>query len=148
MDCGICYYNYTRVEDIFPLTCCKNNILCLRCVQLLTNPLCPFCRARIPDLPEKSRMAISYEAESTLTPSPQREWRSASLPLSATLDEAYIDSRTMRRRLRRLRKLQQREDDRVYNRNLTRVMRESRSSMRNSISQQIQEDREIFEMDL
>lgn len=148
MDCGICYYNYTRVEDIFPLTCCKNNILCLRCVQLLTTPLCPFCRARIPDLPEKPRMAISYEAESTLTPSPSREWRPASLPLSATLDEAYIDSRTMRRRLRRLRKLQQREDDRVYNRNLTRVMRESRSSMRNDIYQQIQEDREIFEMDL
>jgi len=93
-------------------------------------------------------MAISYEAESTLTPSPSREWRPASLPLSATLDEAYIDSRTMRRRLRRLRKLQQREDDRVYNRNLTRVMRESRSSMRNDIYQQIQEDREIFEMDL
>jgi len=91
MDCGICYYNYTQEKDIFPLTCCKNNILCLRCVQLLTTPLCPFCRARIPDLPEKPRMAISYEAESTLTPSPSREWRPASLPLSATLDEAYID---------------------------------------------------------
>jgi len=167
MDCGICYYNYSREEDIFNLKCCKNNIICLRCVHLLTTPLCPFCRARISDLPETAtkRMAMSYEAESTLraptlspfiiTP-PQHHahtppWMtSTSMPSmrNSSGDDIYIDSRTMRRRLRRLRKLQQREDDRIHNRNLTRVLRESRSSTRNSIQQQIQQDREIFEMDL
>lgn len=147
MDCGICYYNYSREDDFFSLTCCKNNIICLHCVHLLTTPLCPFCRARIPGLPDTAtrRMASSYEAESVLTSS---SWTPGSLPFISNIDEQYIDSRLMRRRLRRLRKLQQREDNRFYNRNLTRALRESRSSVRNNIQQQIQQDREIFDMDL
>jgi hypothetical protein len=134
MECGICYYSHP-IEEIFELFCCKNNHVCQQCIKLLVVPLCPFCRTKIPGL-ENKRMAVSYENPSMTF---------FNQDFIDPRDDIYIDSRILRRQMKRLRKLQERERERIFNRNLSAAYRNSKKSMKNSLQQEIREEQ--FHMD-
>lgn len=133
MDCGICYFTFPDY-DFFQLFCCKNNFVCMQCINLLTTPLCPFCRARIPSLQEK-RFAISYQETSI-----------SRIPIYTIdpLDDNYLDSRILRRQMKRLRKLQERERDQLRNQQL---VQEFKRKKNRELELQIQEEKEQFDMD-
>lgn len=53
MECCVCYNNKIMVT-----TTCKHNI-CLHCILKLKKDLCPYCRTKIDDLPEKIKDIIN-----------------------------------------------------------------------------------------
>jgi hypothetical protein len=132
MDCGICYFTFSDSE-FFQLTCCKNNNVCRQCINLLTTALCPFCRARIPSLPDK-RLAISYQENVSPAYSPNFRIN--------PLDDNFLDSRILRRQMKRIRKLQERERDQLRNRQLVQFYKDSK---RQEIQRQIKEEKEIYD---
>jgi hypothetical protein len=132
MDCGICYFTFSDSE-FFQLTCCKNNNVCSQCINLLTTALCPFCRARIPSLPDK-RLAISYQENVSIAYSPNFRIN--------PLDDNFLDSRILRRQMKRIRKLQERERDQLRNRQLVQIYRDCK---RQEIQRQIKEEKEIYD---
>ena len=143
MECGICYFSFEK-EEFFELRCCKNNHVCKSCLDLLITPLCPFCRARIEGL-EGKRASISYEPPSSMMMGGNSGFfSSSSLPLIDPLDDMYTDSRILRRQMKRLRKLQERERDRLHNRNLSFVMRENKKKTKARINREIEEDQSFF----
>jgi hypothetical protein len=139
MECGICYF-FLESSEFFPLQCCKNNNVCLHCIELLTTPLCPFCRARIPNLDDK-RLAISH------SPAPSNTL-SLNLYSINPYDDAYIDSRSLRRQMKRIRKLQERERDIAYSRYMSSVTRHNRTQKKQELDAQIKEERDIFDMEM
>jgi len=136
MECGICYFS-VQSENIFHLSCCKNNYVCLDCIHLLTTPLCPFCRARIQSLPDK-RIAHSYQEPTTYPFIHHNE------TFINPFDDMYLNSRSLRRQMKRLRKLQERERDRLNNQNIANIYRENKEMNRRNINEQIQEEREFY----
>lgn len=135
MECNICYFNYP-IDDFFVLQCCKNNNVCKQCINLLTTPLCPFCRTKISELSDK-RMAYSYPNTSHI---PNLDY------FINPYDDTYIDSRILRRQMKRLRKLQERERDRIYNQNLATAYRLNKQSNKKEIQKQIKDD--IFQFEI
>lgn len=109
----------------------------------MTTPLCPYCRTMIPSLSETKRFAISYQQPATY---PQVSVINVNLYINP-LDDTYLDSRILRRQMKRLRKLQERERDRLNNQQLSLAYRNSKKEHKREIAEQIQEEKEIFEMD-
>lgn len=128
MDCGICY-SVLPPDAFYTLTCCKNNHACKDCIDLLLVPLCPFCRARL-SLPAK-RMAISLPSSG-----PTHEF------WIDPMDVLYTDSRILRRQMRRLRKLQDRERDQLRNQQLAWINRVSKEKQRQALRRQIMEEQQ------
>jgi len=146
-ECGICFYEVS-VEKFFDLPCCQNrNRMCKYCLELLLVPLCPFCRTRIPGLPDREdptrfRGGVSLDAYTLLPP----------MHVLNPLDDSYVDSRILRRQMKRLRKLQERERHNDTNRRTNYIMNERRRQeqhpqRRNEIQEQIREDLEMFQME-
>jgi len=104
----------------------------------MTTPLCPYCRTMIPSLSDIKRHAVSYQ-QPTIYPH-------VSVININPFDDIYLDSRILRRQMKRLRKLQERERDRLNNQQLASAYRNSKKEHR-KIAEQIKEEREIFEMD-
>lgn len=46
-DCDICYREGAACENLYILTCCKNNNICMDCRELLIIDNCPFCRTAL-----------------------------------------------------------------------------------------------------
>lgn len=138
MECGICYFTYDASE-FFNLNCCKNNHVCLNCIKLLTIPLCPYCRTRISGLENNNnyRISISYPTPSLI----QNDY------IIDPRDDMYLDSRILRRQMKRLRKLQERERDVLYNKQLAQAYKESKKKNKNKINEEIKEDINIFNME-
>jgi hypothetical protein len=91
----------------------------------------------LPKPPQEFRNAISLDSWQPLT----------SLFTLDPMDELYTDSRILRRQMKRLRKLQERERESENNRRLNMVMHESRkeaSKRKKEIQDQIKEDTDIF----
>lgn len=137
MECGICYFDFFEDADFFTLHCCKNNRVCKNCINLFVSPVCPFCRANIP-IEKQPILSKSYPAPSN--PNPNVEF------FIDPLDDLYIDSRILRRQMNRMRKLQERERDRLYNKNLAKMFKESKKSMRNALQNHIHEDIRDFQI--
>ena len=137
MDCGICYFTFP-IQDFFQLECCKNNNVCRQCIELLTNPLCPYCRAHIPSLSGK-RLAVSYQDTTISSP---RVYQPFQLD---PMDDIYTDSRILRRQMKRLRKLQERERDALRNRQLSEIYKENKQHYRREMTRQISEDKSSYD---
>jgi len=150
-ECGICFYEVST-EKFYDLPCCQNrNRMCKYCLELLVVPLCPFCRTRIPGLPDREdphrfRGGVSLDTYTVIPP----------LYFLNPLDDSYLDSRILRRQMKRLRKLQERERHAEANRRINYTMNEQRRRQqqqqqqqhrRNAIQQQIREEMEIFNME-
>ena len=149
-ECGICFYEVV-VEKFFDLPCCQNrNRMCQYCLELLLVPLCPFCRTKIPGLPEREdpnrfRGGVSLDAYTLLPP----------MYSLNPMDDSYTDSRILRRQMKRLRKLQERERQAEANRQINALLGERRrreqqqqQQRRRTLQEQIQEEKELFDMDM
>jgi len=60
------------------------------------------------------------------------------------LDDSYLDSRILRRQMKRLRKLQERERDQLRNQQLVQEWKQKKNR---ELQLQIQEEKEQFDMD-
>jgi len=121
MDCGICYFTVSQ-ENIFDLECCKNNYVCLDCIERLKKPFCPFCRAKINFLEEKS-LSLSCPPSFSF----HHHHQNINLEqYSNAYDDIYLTSRILRRQLKRQTKLEDRERDRLQNQYLSSIYRQSR----------------------
>jgi len=158
-ECGICYYD-TSLDDLFPLSCCQHrNRMCLSCLHLLLTPVCPFCRKPLDNLPSSYmgreasfppfRNAISYSDTSGSGGEPH----ASLLYLIDPSDDTILSSRSLRRRMKRMRKIQERERQAEYNRQLNLVLNESKRTAtqqqrRRGIQSVIRQDHEIFQLEL
>ena len=140
-ECAICYYE-TPPDKFYDLSCCGNkNRVCRDCIDLLLVPLCPFCRTRMEGLPDRSdptppfRGAVSLDAYTLLPP----------MYSLNPMDDSLLDSRILRRHMKRLRKLQERERNNEQNRRINYVMNEHKR--REQLRKQAKEEQDIFEMD-
>lgn len=131
MDCDICYVN-RQSHKFFKLKCCNNQI-CNDCFDLLLKSTCPFCRSEIPELTHK----MSHSLPSYLN---------NNIPFDFILpfDDIFTESRIYRKYIKRMRKLQQREQDREMNKNLSQAYKNSKSSYKSEINNQIREETLIF----
>lgn len=139
MECNICYQMIDSSER-YPLTCCQVNALCHHCFEQLQYPHCPFCRNKLEIWPSGcySRSLPTYSSFMMI---PTEE-------LFFSVDDIDV-SRSQRRQLRRLRKLEQRELERNYNRELTSLLSKSyRTQQRQHIQDDIRQDLESWMSDL
>lgn len=133
-ECPICYFKMDCEVGSHLLTCCNHQI-CHACLRLLKKPVCPFCRKPITDSP--------YQYSHSVPPDP-------SPILMLNTDDYSIDpysqenSRSLRRQMKRLRKLQERERRNAYNRLLNQTItasyRLSKEAEKRLITLQISED--------
>lgn len=146
-ECKICYYEFLSSE-FYELRCCRNhNRVCRHCIDLLIVPLCPFCRTRIEGLPDRSpqfRGATSLDSSDI--------WNASNFDSSFhfvnPMDDSYLDSRILRRQMKRLRKLQERERQADQNRRINTTFNETiREKKKKDLQQQIREEQEIFDME-
>lgn len=105
IECPICY-EQTSADQFIELTCCIDKQICRFCLDCLTIPICPYCRRRLPHV-EGRRMAASYTEVPSFLYNRQAEFM-ADIGLVDDIDCRLLDSRILRRRIRRLRKLQMR----------------------------------------
>lgn len=94
--CAICYESRPPIK-FFYLSCCGNNKLCSYCLENLAMPKCPYCRQTIEGFNNKKPKTKPHPETWLLRPND------------------YI-SRIERRHIRRLIKLEMRENDRQRNR--------------------------------
>ena len=48
--CDICYEDSDDLDYLVNLKCCNNTKnICIKCINCLTNPVCPYCRKKIDD---------------------------------------------------------------------------------------------------
>ena len=109
-ECTICYERCHQ-DDFFILNCCHEKKMCHGCLESLRMPLCPFCRRVIPEIKEdpKYRMATSLPETSSFL------FMHYSHHHHNHNDNQLFQSRILRRRMKRLRKLELREEDRLRN---------------------------------
>lgn len=91
--CAICYESRPPIQ-FFYLSCCGNNKICSYCLENLVLPRCPYCRQTIEGFHPKK-------------PKTRETW---------LLRPHEYTSRIERRHIRRLLKLEIREEDRQRNR--------------------------------
>jgi len=139
MECKICYQMIDSSER-YPLGCCQVNVLCQHCFEQLQYPHCPFCRSPL-DIWPSGCYSRSLPTYSSFMMIPTEE-------LFFSVDDIDV-SRSQRRQLRRLRKLEQRELERNYNRELTSLLSKSyRTQQRQHIQDDIRQDLESWMSDL
>lgn len=50
LHCDICYEKSEENESLINMGCCNNTKnICIKCINCLTNPVCPYCRKKIDD---------------------------------------------------------------------------------------------------
>lgn len=108
-ECNICYESVSS-DHFFILGCCRGKGICKDCLECLRIPLCPYCRSIIPEVKNnpKYRMACSYVPVSNFMLYEQANFLSHHGLVEETIDPRHIGSRILRRRIRRLRRLQMR----------------------------------------
>jgi len=143
LECRICVFSYDEQEFHF-LKCCQQHI-CLKCLDCLTVPLCPYCRNIIQELKDSKIYKQGYSYDDTLsnytitqlhnsqTQNSRQQAYSYShnyIDFIDPYDPTVIDSRILRRKIRKYRKIKERDRSRV-------------SRMR-EINERIDEDIDIF----
>lgn len=128
-ECDICFL---KSNYFYNLPClCKNNI-CMDCFELLPKPNCPFCRFTL-------NISKSVSSSSTINNYP------LILYDLMIYDDMEIENRSLRRQIRRLRKLQMREQEKMMNRELNETY--ERSKIKREQRRDINESLEIFMME-
>lgn len=161
-ECDICCFSQT-LSDFYSLSCCKNNKVCNSCIKLLTVALCPFCRQIIPNLDNK-RLALScnstdrdLEYYSNLYNTTYQNSFDNNLSINHQsylinpLDDSFTDSRILRRHIRRIRKLEERENNAIYNKNLNKVLNKhsnKKNKGKRYINEIIKYDLEMLQFDI
>jgi hypothetical protein len=109
VECMICY-EQAFPEDFFILSCCKEKKICHKCLDCLKVPMCPYCRSVIKEIKNnpKYRLSYSYMPVSNHLLMEQTFFLAHHNILDDTIDPRMISSRILRRRLRRMRRLQMR----------------------------------------
>ena len=135
-DCSICF-NPCNLDNFFQLQCCMNK-MCKICLDSLLVPLCPYCRNLIPSIKDdpKYRLSISYDT-SHLTQSTIQNLIETT-PVISSNSTLLSESRILRRQIRRQRKLESRELDKIRNKEL------SRSRRMKELKNQINEEQDLF----
>jgi len=164
-DCDICYFSQSP-DCFYQLDCCKNNKVCTGCIDLLTVALCPFCRKIIPNL-ENKQTSISCSTDMSDLEYYSRLYNTTytnnidntdaninyQYYLINPLDDYYADSRILRRHIRRMRKLEQREHDAIYNKNLNKSLnsynnKSNKSKNKKNIQDNIKSDLEMLQFNI
>lgn len=134
-ECDICYQRVAET-DFYPLSCCQTNSLCETCFQQLNHPYCPFCRKKLEETPLGCYSKSAPSASSFMESSYQDHSHYYS-------DDIEIElTRSQRRQWRRQRKLEQREQDQLYNKELSWVL--SKSSQQHQVQQTMREDMDSY----
>lgn len=130
IECIICYEK-KNIKEFILLTCCLKQI-CNNCRENINTVSCPFCRTII--FKEK----IELYSTSSYDNIQQLSYSLPSSFFSNIMDSRM--SRIDRHRQKRYWKLQERELEREYNRNLTRILNESKSKNKKQINYDILQD--------
>lgn len=136
MNCDVCFYS-CQESELFDLICCKNNNLCILCLDLLLIPQCPFCRTPLDYKKEKIK-SQSFTHSHLL-------YDIDSIYLINPYDNSYKDSRTLQRQIKKIRKLLERNQHDERNKYLNLFHQENKKSIKKLIKQKIEE--EIFLME-
>lgn len=136
IECSICCVSWCQSIDVLSLTCCKN-IICNQCVKSLIVPLCPFCRSVIQEVQDDEiyKKGYSYHdtlSEHTISQITQTQNQTQDTNIQS-IDDTHIVSRILRRKIKRIRKLRDREKNRQNN---------------YDIRMQIQEELDLFYFDI
>ena len=110
-ECTICYEGCHQ-DEFFLLNYCHGKKICHPCLECLSVPLCPYCRRIIPEIKDHSRyrMAVSMPDTSSSFLLAHYQHRH-----DDNINHDLFTSRILRRRLKRFRKLELREEDRLRN---------------------------------
>ena len=105
--CDICYDNECETSPLIVLKCCNNSKkICIKCVNCLKTPICPYCRnpldsSCVPFMNEDV-VILSTSEPITITTS-FLSWENFLSQENIIEPSLYDDSRRMRRMMRRLR---------------------------------------------
>lgn len=127
--CDICYDNTCDDSSLIILKCCNNSKkICIKCVNCLKTPLCPYCRKSLdsscnPFMNEDALLSTSEPNNSNFSTLSWEFFLSQENIIDPSL---YDDSRRMRRMMRRLRhKYRQVNSNSYHNNSITRQQRRS-----------------------
>ena len=103
-DCNICYETVYEKNNLITLTCCNNTKkICVKCINCLTTPICPYCRNKIADscIPYLNEQTTITQSEPV--PHYLYSWEDFLTDEHVINPNLYDDSRRLRRQIRRLR---------------------------------------------
>lgn len=105
--CNICYDNECGLQSLIILKCCNNSKqICIKCVNCLKTPICPYCRkpldsSCVPFMNEEALISTSEPATNNNTSF--LTWDNFLSQENIIDPSLYDDSRRMRRMMRLLR---------------------------------------------
>ena len=145
-ECNICYDIGIDESNIIKLSCCKNSKqICVKCINCLTTPLCPYCRKKLDkkclaylqidkNISRSEPINSSYNIEMYQNPYSFEEFLSEEQIINPYL---YENSRRLRRQIRQLRHEynQRRIETHGLNRNINRIhsSRQNRNQQRRNV---------------
>jgi hypothetical protein len=143
MECPICLENYDEMER-YECDVCKK-AFCIQCLQNLKKDECPFCRLNFStSLPASTTMVVSNSVTQDHQPS-------QSLPsymYASTIVPQWERSRILTRQLRRERKRQEHEQQRLRNAEASRIHNMERLASRRPTSRQERRNELMFDIDM
>ena len=104
--CNICYDNECETSSLIILKCCNDSKkICVKCVNCLKTPICPYCRKTLDSTctPFMNKNAILSSSQPTRSNSSFLSWENFLSQENIIDPSLYNDSRRMRRMMRRLR---------------------------------------------
>ena len=143
--CDICYDDDVTKDGIIFLSCCNNSkIICIKCVNLLTTPICPYCRK---DIDPKCIPYFNQDNNIYLFNSDPNDysWSNVLSEENIINPNLYDNSRRLRRQIRRLRHEYNEKKSNYIRQNINN-RRESNNIARNAIND-YNNGEDIFFMD-
>jgi len=100
-ECTICYERVAG-DQVFRPRCCIGKVICVSCLRRLLTPRCPYCRSMIPEIQDRFQSSQSFIEVNHHLIEEQAIFMADHGLVDDTLDPRLIDSRILRRRIRRL----------------------------------------------
>ena len=104
--CDICYDDQCDNDSLIVLKCCNDSKkICIKCVNCLKTPICPYCRKTLDSTckPFMNESALLSSSEPTTRNTSFLTWENFLSQENIIDPSLYNDSRRMRRMMRRLR---------------------------------------------
>lgn len=104
--CDICYDNECENDSLIILKCCNDSKkICIKCVNCLKTPICPYCRKTLDSTctPFMNEDVLLSSSEPTTSNMSFLSWENFLSQENIIDPMLYNDSRRMRRMMRRLR---------------------------------------------
>lgn len=104
--CNICYDDVCDDTSMIVLKCCNNTKkICVKCVNCLKTPICPYCRKQLDSncVPFINENALLSSSEPNRNNTSFLSWENFLSQENIIDPSLYDDSRRMRRMMRRLR---------------------------------------------